>query len=228
MSLFFSLLPIYFFGNLHCLGMCGPLVMMLGKHRFRYGYFFGRALSYSLAGLIAGQIGAVANLTLAYYHISALTSFLFGGIIFAIGIFTLTQLSIPIKYLTNFASINRSISFLILQDRLWPTFLFGFFTVALPCGQTLIVFSACALYGDPWLGMLNGFLLALFTSPSLFIAMKAQNWCLKIKKHYQTVMGLSALFIGLMAFFRGLADLGIIPHLVLNSEANSLLHIVVY
>ena len=81
MSLFFTLLPIYLFGNLHCLGMCGPLVMMIGRHRYRNFYFFGRTISFALVGLAAGEAGSVLQIGLKHLQISAASSFLFGGII---------------------------------------------------------------------------------------------------------------------------------------------------
>ena len=41
MTLFLAMLPIYLFGNIHCFGMCGPLAMMIGHHRFAIGTFLG-------------------------------------------------------------------------------------------------------------------------------------------------------------------------------------------
>ena len=57
MSLFFTLLPVYLFGNIHCAGMCGPLMMLLAKNRYRWAYFAGRLVSYTLAGLLSAEIG---------------------------------------------------------------------------------------------------------------------------------------------------------------------------
>lgn len=85
MSLLLAMLPIYLFGNLHCLGMCGPLVMMIGQHRYRYFYFLGRTLSFTLAGMIAGGVGAVVQFFFNTYHIAEMTSFFFGGILMFLG-----------------------------------------------------------------------------------------------------------------------------------------------
>ena len=57
MTLLLTMLPLYLFGNVHCLGMCGPLVMLIGQHHFRYFYFVGRTLSFTLAGGLAGAAG---------------------------------------------------------------------------------------------------------------------------------------------------------------------------
>src|ERR1700733_9157066 len=95
MALLLSMLPLYFFGNLHCLGMCGPLVMMIGHHQYRYFYFFGRLLSFSLAGMAAGAVGAVANVFFQHYHLAEATSFLFGGILLVLGVYTLSGWTYP-------------------------------------------------------------------------------------------------------------------------------------
>jgi len=222
MNLFLMLLPTYLLGNFHCIGMCGPLVMMLGRHRYRYWYFLGRTCSFSLAGMVAGGLGAVIDVVLNMYHISAFTSFLFGSIIIGGGILAIFNIPIPIPRL--FHGINRNMSLLLLRDHRFPTFLFGFATVFLPCGQTLIVFSACALSGSPWIGLINGCLFALLTSPSLFIAMQAHQLFQRTKVYANKLMGLCALFVGVLACFRGLAELEVIPHFVLYAKY----HIVLY
>lgn len=226
MTLFLSLLPIYLLGNLHCIGMCGPLVAMIGQHRYRWHYFIGRTLSFALAGWLAGAVGEVLGVWLAHYHLNALTSILFGGIILVAALSSLCGWSAPGgHWLTGkLAHVSRALSALILQDRRWPTFLFGFFTVALPCGQQLIVYAACALTGDPLVGFLNGALFALFTSPSLLLAMHTHHIVLRMRSHYNQFIGAAGLIVAGLALCRGLAEFGWIPHLVLSSRY----HLVIY
>jgi len=230
MSLLLAMLPVYLLGNLHCMGMCGPLVMMIGHHRYRYFYFFGRLLSFTLTGMLAGELGAVLQQVLQAYHIPALTSFFFGGIILLIGIYGLLGWHYPgyhslAKVLGRF---NGTLSILMLRDRALPAFLFGFFTIALPCGQTLMVFSACALSGDSLVGLINGFVFALLTTPSLFMAMHAHILFRSLRPYYNVIMGASAVLIGGLAICRGLAEIGLISHLVLNPDAALPYHIILY
>lgn len=226
MTLLLSMLPLYLVGNLHCAGMCGPLVLMIGQHRFRYFYLVGRLLSFTLAGAIAGEAGAVVDFVLKQYQIPAIACFFFGFAILAIGFMSLLGISYPgYKWLANKTKpFNQSLSLLILQDKPFATFLFGFFTLVLPCGQTLIVFSACALSGDLWVGLINGFVFALLTSPSLVLAMHAHHFFFKFKHHYKLLLGLSALLIGTLSICRGFAEIDLIPHLILNQR----LHIILY
>lgn len=230
MSLLLAMLPIYLFSNLHCLGMCGPLVMMIGRHRYRYFYFLGRTLSFTLAGTIAGAIGAVAHFFFKQYHIAEATSLLFGSILLMLGYSTLSGWLYPgYHWLSKrLASFNRDLSLLMLRDSAWPAFLFGFFTVALPCGQTLIVFSACALSGEMSVGFINGLAFALLTSPSLVLAMQAHTFLHRAKRYYNTVIGVSALVVGSIAILRALAEMGVISHWVLNPNASQYFHLVVF
>lgn len=220
MTLLISMLPLYLLGNLHCAGMCGPLVMLIGKHPYRFFYFFGRILSFTLAGLIAGGAGAAFNLLLKEYQIPAMTSFIFGGTFLYFGIYALIGKHFPGQELFShfLAPFNKRLSLFLLQEKPLAIFLFGFFTISLPCGQTLLVFSACALAGDLYTGLLNGFAFALLTSPALLVAMHMGNFFISLKKHYQVIMGISASFVGILALCRGFADLEYIPHLVLNQK----------
>lgn len=230
MSLFITMLPVYVLGNLHCLGMCGPLVMLLGRHRYRYWYFLGRILSFSLAAMCAAAVGGALQALLIRYQIPAMTSFLFGGVILLMGFFTLFRLPMPgLSWLARrLSGTEGRLSLLLLRDTRLATFLFGFFTVALPCGQSLLVFSACALAADPIVGAANGFAFALLTSPSLLLALRAQHLLKAAKAYYNQVMGILAIVVGLLAIARGLAEIQVINHFVLNPEAPHYLRLVIF
>jgi uncharacterized protein len=231
MALFLSLFPLYIFGNLHCLGMCGPLVMLLGQHKYRACYFFGRLISYSLAGFIAGSIGAILHLFLKKFFLAELISLVSGICIVIWGIKKMnpkTGIRRPENRSPFLQILQRWISLLMLKDSPWSTFLFGFFTVALPCGQTLVVFSACALAGDAWIGFINGFSFALLTSPSLVIAMQTFAWFKKSRQYESIIIGCCSILVGIVACCRGLAEMGWIDHWVINPDSSNLYHLVIF
>ncbi len=230
MTLFFSLLPLYLFGNVHCLGMCGPLVMLIGRHHYRFFYFAGRLLSFSLAGLLAGAAGAVLHVILKRYYLAEIGSLLCGILLIGWGFQKLCRWSISYKMLKNkrLSQLQQQISLLLLKDTPHTTFLFGFLTVALPCGQTLIVFSACALVGDAFIGFFNGFAFALLTTPSLILAMHTLTLFKKLKQYDRFVLGGSSILVGLLACCRGLAEMGWISHWIINPEASASYHLVIF
>lgn len=227
MTLFFSLLPLYLFGNLHCMGMCGPLVMLIGQHRYRLFYFAGRLVSYSLAGFIAGEMGAVMHSLLKEYYLAETLSLMCGLAMIGWGLFRiLRENALPSKPTLN--PFHRWVSMLLLKDTGLSTFLFGFFTVALPCGQTLVVFSACALVGDGLVGLFNGFALALLTTPSLVLAMHTLSLFKRFKKYDKAILGGCSILVGAIACCRGLAEMGWISHWVLNPDSAPPYHLVIY
>lgn len=205
MSLTLSLLPLYLTGNLHCLGMCGPLAFTLSRHRFKYYYFFGRLFSYTLVGALSGALGFLVS----FGGIASL-SILVGAILILLAFNQLYPLHLKLPtppFLT-----------LLLKDSPLATFLFGALTVLLPCGQTLIVFAALALTESFTLGALNGFLFALLTSPSLLLALEIKKWVPRSERFAKWTAFLTSLSIGFISLLRGLADLGIVPHLTLTER----------
>jgi len=81
-----------FFGSLHCIGMCGPIALMIPTsknpiHKFIQiiTYNFGRVVTYSLFGLVFGLLGKGIRLAEASQYVSIVT----GVIIIIIAIATL-------------------------------------------------------------------------------------------------------------------------------------------
>jgi uncharacterized protein len=205
--------------------------MLLGRHHYRSLYFLGRLASFSLAGLIAGELGAVLHIFLKQYYLAEIVSLLCGLSIIGWGFYTLVgwQLKRPNTGKSSpLNALHRWVSTLLLKDTGWSTFLFGFFTVALPCGQTLVVFSACALAGNAWVGLGNGFAFALLTTPSLVIAMQTLTLFKKFKQYERKLIGGCSILVGVLACCRGLAEMGWMDHWILNPNASASYHLVIF
>jgi sulfite exporter TauE/SafE len=202
------------------------MVMLLGKHRYKMFYFLGRLSSFTLAGWLAAFSGDVIGALLQGWGVSFLLSFTVGLSMILLGLGTIFSWGSIITRILSplLLKVNQDLSLLLLKDRPFAVFLFGFFTLALPCGQTLIVFSACALSETPLIGAVNGFLFALFTSPSLFFAMQARKFLLLFKRWEKCVIGSCSILVGILAILRALAESGAINHFVLNSKY----HVVLY
>ncbi len=225
MNLLLSLLPLFILGNIHCASMCGPLVALLSTHPFRWLYFLGRLLAFSLAGLFSAEMGMFLFQFLYRYHVAALFSLLCGVGIFLSGCALLAHFSLPGMSGFNRFTMRLSwrFSHLLSKRTAQGTFLFGLLTVLLPCGQTMVVFSACALEGDPLTGLGVGSIFALLTSPALIAAMHTRLLFPKGKRLAQIGLGLSIVMVGALACLRGLAELDYIPHVGYEK-----LHLVLY
>lgn len=205
MELILSMLPIYFLGNVHCMGMCGPLAMLLAKHPFRMAYFLGRISAFTFIGMLVGEMGAAVQVFLNQYHISAVTSLLFGGVIliFALNYFSFISFPKSKKIMDLFKIINQKVSLLILKQNFSSAYYFGLATPLLPCGQSLMIFSVSAILANPWLGALNSFVFAMLTTPSLWLSMRASSFLLSFAKNYRWIMGVLLFVVAFLALWRG-------------------------
>lgn len=217
------LIPLFLLGNIHCLGMCGPIAMMLGKSPFRHFYLVGRLAGFALAGLMAGSFGVVITATLQPYHLSALLSLFVGAILI---ISTLIPLFNRVaKWLEP---LNQKMTVLLLKEKWWPTFLFGFATIFLPCGQSLLVYSLAALTLDPLEGLSTTLLFALLTTPSLLFAFEMRKWLNSLYTRINYLLTSLTVTIGLLTCLRGLAEFGTIPHYILFEGGGTPLHIALW
>lgn len=200
------MLPIYILGNFHCLGMCGPLAMMIGTSPHRGYYLLGRLISFTLAGALAGGLGYLIAAFLQPYKLSSLLSILLGFAMGWIGIAILRGKPLSFKGMDK---IEAKLSRLLIEKGPFSLFLFGFLSIALPCGQTLLVYSACALSGSAATGTLNGLAFAILTTPALFLAMQARHLLRAFDRFYKPVVGGVSLLIGGVSIYRGLIDAGV-------------------
>lgn len=216
MTLLVAMLPLYLVGNFHCLGMCGPIAMLLGSSPYRLYYLLGRLTSFTLAGAIAGALGEVIQLSLG--NLSGALSIALGVIMILAAFLLAKGINLPFSqsFAKALAPLHTKFQSLLLLKEPWPLFMFGFLTIMLPCGQTLLVYSACAISGSLASGIINGFAFGILTTPSLYLAMYARSWVPKAKQWYQTIVICSALIIGVIAVLRGLADWGMINHLSIH------------
>ena len=209
MSLIYSMLPFYLIGNLHCLGMCGPLVVMLGKQKNRVWYFIGRLTSFTTVATLAGFLGATLDLG----NVQPAFSIGFGVLLFIAGLSQFFSFRLPRWHWLQKRKqgLDQRLTLLLLRDKPAATFLFGVATVLLPCGQTFVVFSACALSGSAWVGLVNGAAFALLTSPSLLLAMQAHTLLKAAKQYYRPLLGAVLIIGGAWMTYRGLASLEVAP-----------------
>ncbi len=214
MQLLAAMFPIYLLGNFHCIGMCGPIAMLLGRSPYRGFYLLGRLVSFTFAGFLAGAFGEVLAISLNAYHLAGLLSIVIGLVMALSGVFLLGSIKTPFLWKIEKLAhpFREKMNQLLFSQEPMPLFLVGFFTIALPCGQTLLVYSACALSGSAWIGTLNGFAFGLLTTPSLYLAMRGSGMLARIKKYYRPIVGGMSIAIGSVAILRGLAEWGWISH----------------
>lgn len=204
-------------GSLHCLGMCGPLV--LGLHgrgsaglRSRMAYHLARALAYAGLGALVGALGA--GLALAGWQRGL--SIGAGLLVLWMGLKSGWLEHIQARLTTGAA--RRLLPGLQLARNtagLPGQLLAGFMNGLLPCGMVYVALAASASFGDPLRGAAFMALFGAGTWPAMIGLSFGGGWLdRQLRGRLQPIMQGWMLVLGLLLILRGF-DLGI-PYLSPN------------
>lgn len=193
------------FGSLHCVGMCGPVMLaFMGPRHSKIGfglYHIGRILTYVLIGLLLGMLGATA----LFFQMQKI-------LVLALGFLLIMLYGIPsvrhrlerfyyqsafYQYLKSFLSRNLS------MRRRW--FLSGVANGFFPCGLTYVAAAGAVALANPLQGALFMVLFGLGTIPALILlsfAGKASSQ--KVKALIPSSVSFVAILSGSIMILRGL------------------------
>jgi uncharacterized protein len=225
-GLFGALLLSGFLGSLgHCMGMCGPLVIMVGlqtKSRGlaaipRYLLFHGTRIAiYALLGAVVGGLGSLLGLGASLGQLA-------GGISLALGIgIILLGMSylgwLPLGRMEGSGTwLTRAMSRALMRGGRWGVVLMGALNGLLPCGLVYSALLVAASSGGALPGALGMFLFGAGTIPALLvIGIGAGALSMRTRQALARGAGLLIVLVGLQLSLRGAAALGIVPSLRLG------------
>jgi uncharacterized protein len=221
-SLFFTLLITGLIGSFgHCLGMCGPFILLVssrfpkhGKESFPYHllYHSGRILVYAILGLIMGGLGSLLANSLFFVRAPAFISLVLGLAVFLTGLLFLGKVRLPIP--PRITSWWRSVVNKVMRfPGFIGIFLMGGLNGLLPCGLVYSALMIAASGSNPVVGGLGMLIFGLGTLPILIIfGVGVGMLTLSFR---QTMLRISAIFVmlvGIQLAMRGLAALEIVSH----------------
>lgn len=180
-SQYFAALAVGFFGGVHCLGMCGGLMSAVGftqkakTRRFPIllAYNLGRVTSYTLAGALAGGLGAGFLSLTGLQTAQQILSFFAALFMLALGLYLagiwqgVAQLErIGSSFWRQLEPLSQR--FIPIQTA-WQAFPFGMIWGWLPCGlvYTILIWSLSA--GSAWQGWLLMLAFGIGTLPNLLL-----------------------------------------------------------
>jgi len=188
-------------GGLHCVGMCGPIVLWLPKpfqYFLRYG--LGKTLAYSLMGFVLGVVG----FSVKWAGFQQYFSLVLGIIIMFV--FLGYQWKVPNVWKKAVQGrLQRPL------QNLHP-FWIGFWSGFLPCGLVYTALTAAWIVGSPASSSLFMAIFGIATLPALFLL---HRFSVKIKSYINPyalrLQSFALLFMATLLIIRGL-NLGI-PYL---------------
>ncbi len=214
-----ELLPFFLIGlvgSLHCIGMCGPIILALpGSNNSNASLFIGRAL-YNLGRILTYSLmGTIAGLFANKFILAGFQQYVSVGLGIVIIIYLLLPPKLKAKAANNFiynkiTSIMKIFYSQLNSNKSYFTFfVFGLINGLLPCGLVYI-----ALIGSfSANGALNGFLamfaFGLGTFPVMFItSILGKFITLNIRKKITKLVPYLSFLLALLFILRGL-NLGI-------------------
>ena len=202
-----------FLGSFHCVGMCGPLTLVLPlKHKeptkkaFQiFFYHLGKTATYVLLGLLFGLLGK--GLFIREYQQTF--SVVVGVVMVLVVILSLVNIKM------NF--FTRSIYFLVGKVKyalgqqlkhksVFSVFLIGFFNGLLPCGLVYMALFGALAQTDLKNSLLYMFAFGLGTIPLMTTTIYLGNFLSqKVKRYIQKAIPFAIIIIGILFVLRGLA-----------------------
>ncbi len=222
-----------FLGSLHCIGMCGPIVLALpvGTQRmFRYTvgrllYNLGRVVTYSIMGGVLGLVGAGLSFAFLQQNVSIIAG---ATILLAMVVrrFSRVALPSPLSPAHLLLRLQGKIASLLRESALPPLFFLGVLNGVLPCGFVYLAITTAAVTADVFQGMLfmTGF--GIGTMPamvgfSFFPRLVSRGLRAKISR----ILPAFTILVGVLLIVRGM-NLGIpfISPRLSGSDASEMMH----
>ena len=207
-------------GSVHCIGMCGPLVMAipishqsnLQKWVSIFLYHFGKISSYAVLGVLLGLFGS----SLPLFGVQENLSIVMGSImlLYVLYVFVLKWNWSPSFFKSNilYTIIIKKMGALFKSKNKGSFYLIGFLNGLLPCGMVyLALTSALATQSVIQGGMIMAFF-GLGTMPALImLAIAGQYMGRTVRTKLQSLLPVFIFSMGILLILRGL-NLGI-PYL---------------
>ena len=198
--------------SLHCIGMCGPIAMMLPVDRDKPAkkvtqiitYHVGRLTAYGIIGLIFGLVGKGFFLAGIQQNLSIF-----------IGIMIITVVLLPEKSFANYnfskpifriiSKVKQQLGSQFKNKSYKSLFTIGLLNGFLPCGMVYVALFGSIAMQSASLGVLYMILFGLGTVPMMSVVVYMNSFItLPIRNKIQKAIPYVAVLIGILFILRGL------------------------
>ena len=226
-SIWGTLLVSGFLGSLgHCLGMCGPLVLMFSARLKTQKlaavpnlliYHAGRISIYALLGAAVGALGSLLGIGATLNRAAGIISVLLGVGVMLFGVGYLGWL--PLNQIEGAGGWwNMAMRWVWAIGGSQRMLLLGALNGLLPCGLVYSALLVAASTGGAIQGALGMVLFGVGTFPALFvIGIGAKSLSARARQILTRISGVLIIIVGLQLVLRGLSAFHLIPPLQIGS-----------
>jgi len=205
-----------FLGSMHCVGMCGPLVIAIpvkSQSKLQVlmnglSYNFGRVISYSFIGLIFGLLGESLSIIMLQSQLSiALGSIILLYLILPKSI--KSKLKSNGKFTLHVGRMKSKMGALISRTTLSGSTLLGVLNGFLPCGLVYAAVAGAVATGNIFDSVIYMALFGIGTIPAMATLYYFKNQIdLQIRRKINKFIPYGIALVAIIMIFRGL-NLGI-------------------
>ncbi len=169
-----SALVLGLMGSLHCLAMCGPLVLTLNAKKRqtslqKFYYNTGRISTYSLLGAIAGLFGSGLEWAVGQQFLSIAS-----GILLLVGLlFTWKGSKRKLSWMPGLLARLKLKMGKMLNGPSGNMWWFGVYNGMLPCGLTYVALAAAVSTGSVFQAIMYMALFGIGTSPMMWMVVSS-------------------------------------------------------
>jgi uncharacterized protein len=216
-----------FVGSVHCLGMCGPLVLAYSLHLKKgdqlgvsggiwlkkgidhhLAFHAGRILTYSLLGAFAALLFHLVDAASLFKNIRGVMTLAGGLLMVFMGITILRIIPMP-KILTSMTPSGKTWTSILLplfsSGHIAQKVMLGLATGFLPCGLSWAMIVKAATTGNAVSGFALMAAFGLGTVPALFmVGLSASVVSLKTRIIGEKVAAVSVIIMGAILVFKGI------------------------
>ena len=200
-----SALVIGLVGSMHCVGMCGPIMMTFAGPKqsvFTFGlYHIGRITSYLLIGGFLGLVGE----SLHFFQLQQVLTIALGVVLLVIYTIPAFRNRLEKWYFQSamYRQVSKVLALNLSKKRRW--LVSGMANGFLPCGLTYVAAAGAVALGDFVQGALFMLIFGLSTVPALAVVALGGSWIsTRFKTYIPRSVSLIAVLSGVIILLRGL------------------------
>jgi len=220
-------------GSMHCIGMCGPLMLAVpssakAKWKFvveRIVYNVGRTITYGVLGVVLGLVGKSLLVSIQQDVSIALGIIVLFTVVIPFGLKSKVEKYSPLKFIYNF--IKEKFSIFLRRKGFTALFILGVLNGLLPCGLVYTALIGALAVADAFQSALLMMIFGMGTIPALVaVAATGKLLSVKFRSLLTRSIPLFSITLALLLILRGL-NLGIplvspkVTHTVIHQETKT-------